>query len=175
MKKTVAIIIAALASVGVQAQTVTSGTNSTASQASTVNVVVGSGIAGSSGISESKQEYAGEYSVKSAPTVYAPNLTTGGIETCLGSVAGGVSFMGGGFSAGSTTPDEECNVRMTANVAWKMGDKDLAVSIMCESAVYRKAAKRLPVDKCAQYDTDASQDKPKSYAVADTSDNKPSK
>jgi hypothetical protein len=175
MNKTIIALFVALASVGAQAQSVTSGTNSNASQASTVNVVVGSGIAGSSGISESKQEYAGEYSVKSAPTVYAPNLTTGGIETCLGSVAGGVSFMGGGFSAGSTTPDDECNVRMTANVAWKMGDKDLAQAIMCESPVYRKAAARVTPDRCAAFDPKVAQDKSKTYAVADTSDNKPSK
>jgi hypothetical protein len=157
------------------AQSVTTGTNSNASQASTVNVVVGSGIAGSDGVTTAKQEYGGEYSMKSAPTVYAPNLTTGGIETCLGSVSGGASWMGGGVSIGGTKPDQECNVRMTANVAWKMGDKYLAVAIMCESDVYRKASAKMKVDQCALLDQKTASVQQQTYAVADPSDNKPVK
>jgi hypothetical protein len=96
-------------------------------------------------------QYSGEYSVKSAPTVYAPNLTTGGIETCLGSVSGGASWMGGGVSIGGTKPDEECNRRMDANVAWKMDQKELSLAIMCDSDVFGKAAAKLRPNPCAKF------------------------
>ena len=97
-------------------------------------------------------QYSGEYSVKSAPTVYAPNLTTGGIETCLGSVSVGGSFMGGGVSAGTTVPDAECNRRMDANVAYKMGQPDLSLAIMCDSEIFGKAAAKLKKNPCAEFE-----------------------
>jgi hypothetical protein len=113
--------------------------------ANTVNFPAGGGA----------YQYSGEYSVKSAPTVYAPNLTTGGIETCLGSVSGGASFMGWGASAGSTVPDAECNRRMDANVAYKMGHQDLSLAIMCDSEIFSKAAAKLKKNPCADFDAPA--------------------
>jgi hypothetical protein len=125
-----------------------SGTSQSAAQqqsnvVNTVNFPAGGGA----------YQYSGSYSVKSAPTVYAPNLTTGGIETCLGSWSVGGSVMGGGLSAGSTKPDDECNFRMTANVAYKMGNVEMAQAIMCDSPVYAHAAAKLK-DKnpCAKFD-----------------------
>jgi hypothetical protein len=41
------------------------------------------------------------------PPMGAPGLTAAGIETCLGSAAGGVSIMGGGLTFGSTKVDED--------------------------------------------------------------------
>jgi hypothetical protein len=128
---------------------ITTGTQSNAQQAVSVNNQIGGG-SGPADVT-----YHGGYSVKSAPTVYVPGLTTGGIETCLGSWSAGGSFMGWGAAGGSTKEDVECNVRLTASVAWKMGDKDMAMAVMCESDVWRKAAARQKTDPCKQFDNTA--------------------
>jgi hypothetical protein len=114
---------------------ITNGTNSTASQQSSVsnNVILPSG--GNSYI-----DYGGDYTVRSAPTIYAPGLTASVTETCWGSVSGGVSVVGVGVTGGATVKDLDCNKRLNAAVAWKMGRQDIAFNIMCQEDDFRNAA-----------------------------------
>jgi hypothetical protein len=66
------------------------------------------------------------------PTVVAPGLTAAGIETCLGSAAGGISLMGGGFTFGSTRVDEGCTIRLLARQLYAFGFQKAAVALMCQ-------------------------------------------
>ena len=47
-------------------------------------------------------------SLTNVPTVFAPGLSAAGLETCLGSVSGGGSWLGTGISLGGTIPDPGC-------------------------------------------------------------------
>lgn len=64
--------------------------------------------------------------------VVAPSLGAAGIETCLGSASGGVSFPGGGVAFGSTTQDKGCNLRLWARTLGSMGLKGASVAIACQ-------------------------------------------
>ncbi|WP_164707960.1 hypothetical protein [Paraburkholderia phosphatilytica] len=128
--------------------TITNGTQSTAQQATNVNVNIGSGSGtGTSGVSnaqltptESTVGYTGSYTVKSAPTVYAPSLTASVTETCWGSVSAAVSVVGVGATGAATIKDQDCNRRLNAAVAWRMDRKDIAFNIMCQDESFRAAA-----------------------------------
>ena len=119
------------------AQTVTSGTQSAATQSSSVNNQV---VLQSGGTSTDNVDYRGSYTVKSAPTLYAPGLTASITETCWGSVSAGVSVVGVGVSGGATIKDLDCNKRLNAAVAWRMERKDIAFNIMCQEDDFREAA-----------------------------------
>lgn len=67
------------------------------------------------------------------PSVVAPSLSAAGLETCLGSVSGGVSVMGGGASFGSSVKDDDCNRRLYARQLWNMGFRQAATLIQCLS------------------------------------------
>lgn len=73
----------------------------------------------------------GTSTVKNVPSVFAPGLAAAGLETCLGSVSGGGSFVGTGFSFGSTIPDPGCGARLDARTLWSMGLKKAAVARLC--------------------------------------------
>jgi hypothetical protein len=127
--------------------TITNGTQSTAQQATNVNVNIGSGSSGQAGVSnaqvtptESTVGYTGSYTVKSAPTVYAPSLTASVTETCWGSVSAAVSVVGVGATGAATIKDQDCNRRLNAAVAWRMDRKDIAFNIMCQDESFRAAA-----------------------------------
>jgi hypothetical protein len=64
--------------------------------------------------------------------VVAPGLTAAGVETCLGSTAGGISLMGGGFTFGSTKVDEGCTIRLLARQLYAFGFQKAAVALMCQ-------------------------------------------
>jgi hypothetical protein len=66
------------------------------------------------------------------PTVVAPGLAAAGVETCLGSAAGGLSLMGGGLTFGSTKVDEGCTVRLLARQLFAFGFQKAAVALMCQ-------------------------------------------
>ena len=66
------------------------------------------------------------------PTVVALGLAAAGVETCLGSAAGGLSLMGGGFTFGSTKVDEGCTIRLLARQLYAFGFQKAAVALMCE-------------------------------------------
>lgn len=73
----------------------------------------------------------GTTTVRSVPTSISPGLAAAGIETCLGSVSVGGSFVGGGFSFGSTVKDDDCNRRLYARQMYNMGFKAAAAIIQC--------------------------------------------
>ena len=76
--------------------------------------------------------------VKNVPTAFAPGLAAAGLETCLGSVSGGGSFVGTGFSFGTTIPDPGCAARLDARTLWSMGLKKAAVARLCLNGdIYR--------------------------------------
>jgi len=127
-------LVAALLSLPAFAQ-VTTGTTSTSQQQSSIN----NSIAFPSG-GNSEVGYNGSYTVKSAPTVYAPGLTASMSETCWGSVSGGVSVIGVGATLGATIKDLDCNHRLNAAVAWRMDRHDVAFQIMCAEDDFRAAA-----------------------------------
>jgi hypothetical protein len=66
------------------------------------------------------------------PTVAAPGLAAAGVETCLGSAAGGLSLMGEGFTFGNTKVDEGCTIRLLARQLYAFGFQKAAVALMCE-------------------------------------------
>jgi hypothetical protein len=66
------------------------------------------------------------------PTIAAPGLAAAGIETCLGSTAGGLSLMGGGITFGSTKVDEGCTIRLLARQLYAFGLKKAALALMCQ-------------------------------------------
>ncbi|WP_146166272.1 hypothetical protein [Trinickia symbiotica] len=172
MQKAIVAVTAMLLSGIAMAQangTITNGTQSTAQQATNVNVNIGTGSQGSgpAGVAnaqtipaESTVGYSGSYTVKSAPTVYAPSLTASVTETCWGSVSAAVSVVGVGATGAATIKDADCNRRLNAAVAWRMDRKDIAFNIMCQDDSFRAAA--------AQTNSPCLEDKPK---VASTVNN----
>jgi hypothetical protein len=70
--------------------------------------------------------------VISAPSVVAPGLAAAGVETCLGSAAGGLSLMGGGFTVGTSTVDEGCTIRLLSRQLYAFGFQHAALALMCE-------------------------------------------
>lgn len=118
------------------AGTITNGTNAAAQQQSSINNTMSLGGGGPSDVT-----YHGSYSVKSAPTVYAPALTASITETCWGSVSGGLSLpMGVGITGAATIKDYDCNRRLTAAVAGRMGRMDIAFNLMCQDDQFKAAA-----------------------------------
>lgn len=81
----------------------------------------------------SQTRVSGTQTVRSVPSAIAPGLAAAGIETCLGSVSGGGSFVGGGFSFGSTVKDDDCNRRLYARQLYNMGFRQAAAIIQCIS------------------------------------------
>jgi hypothetical protein len=148
--KTAIVVGMMLLSGGAMAQasgTITNGTQSTAQLANQVNVNVGTAGSGLTGVANAQQVpaqseigYTGSYTVKSAPTVYAPSLTASVTETCWGSVSAAVSVVGVGATGAATIKDQDCNRRLNAAVAWRMDRKDIAFNIMCQDDSFRAAA-----------------------------------
>lgn len=81
--------------------------------------------------------------IKMAPAITAPGLTTTLTETCLGSISGGVSILGGGITGGSTVRDSRCGNRLDAREIRGWGENDVAKEIMCGTEEVRAAYKRV--------------------------------
>lgn len=151
--KQIAVLLAALALTSAAfAQTSTTTTNNpstgsitngTASNA-VLNVQIGatgaSGAGSSTGAGTTDVAYHGSYTVKSAPSIQAAALTASITETCWGSVSGGVSVVGVGVTAAATIKDYDCNRRLNAAVAGRMGRMDIAFNMMCQDDSFRAAA-----------------------------------
>jgi hypothetical protein len=89
----------------------------------------------------------GTTSVRTVPSVFAPGLAAAGIESCLGSVSGGGSWLGTGVTLGGSIPDKDCSARLDARTLWSFGLKKAAVARICLTIdVYNS----MP-DVCAQY------------------------
>lgn len=107
--------------------------------------------------------------VKNVPSVVAPGLAAAGLETCLGSVSGGGSFVGTGFSFGTTIPDPGCAARLDARTLWSMGLKKAAVARLCLNGdIYRA----MP-EVCDRYLPRARPPVPTVYAQAEASEEQP--
>jgi hypothetical protein len=72
-------------------------------------------------------------SLSTVPNVFAPGLTSAALETCLGSVSGGGSWLGTGITLGGTIPDPSCTARLDARTLWSFGLKKAAVARLCAS------------------------------------------
>jgi hypothetical protein len=89
----------------------------------------------------------GKTSVSTVPSVFAPGLAAAGLETCLGSVSVGASWLGTGLTGGGSIPDAGCAARLDARTLWSMGLKKAAVARLCLNPdIYRS----MP-DICATY------------------------
>lgn len=152
MKYANAVVVAVMAMASASAMAQTGGTVSTSTQSNAtlnnqVNVTVGNGsganptgVANAQLPAQSEVGYTGSYTVKSAPTVYAPSLTASVTETCLGSISGGVSVIGVGATAAMTIENTECDRRLNAAVAGRMGRMDIAFNLMCQEDSFRQAS-----------------------------------
>ena len=89
----------------------------------------------------------GTTSVRTVPSVFAPGLAAAGIESCLGSVSGGGSWLGTGITLGGSVPDTSCSARLDARTLWSFGLKKAAVARLClNTDIYRS----MP-DVCVAY------------------------
>jgi hypothetical protein len=89
----------------------------------------------------------GTQTLRNVPTVFAPGLTSAGLETCLGSFSAGAGVVGTGATFGSTVPDEDCTIRLYARTQWSFGQKAAAIAMLCQSPrVWRSEP-----DVCAKY------------------------
>lgn len=119
------------------------GQSSASGNTSTVSVSLTSGS--SSGSSSggdpnaSTVKYDGSYTVKSAPPIAAPSLTSTFSDTCMGSASFGLSFVGFGATGGSTMVDEACVRRLDSREFRAMGLNDVALALLCQSDANRKA------------------------------------
>jgi hypothetical protein len=78
--------------------------------------------------------------VRSAPTIYAPNVVTGNV--CALGASGGASWLGAGVAAGMSWESMQCERRQTAALLWNMGtpeSKAAAKEIVCNSPEIRAA------------------------------------
>jgi hypothetical protein len=125
----------------------TGGRSNASGNTSTVTVSLnnngsGSGSAGSAAADPSGAQtvrYEGSYTVKAAPPVAAPSLTSTFSDTCMGSTSFGLSFVGFGATGGTTMVDEACVRRLDSREFRAMGLNDVALALLCQSAANRKA------------------------------------
>jgi len=78
--------------------------------------------------------------VRSAPTIYAPNVVTGNV--CALGASVGASWLGAGGAAGMSWESMQCERRQTAALLWNMGTPDsraAAKEVVCNSPEIRTA------------------------------------
>ena len=103
------------------------GNTGTINAAPTSNVTIGGAPATSNSVITTQ----GKTSVSTVPSVFAPGLAAAGLETCLGSVSVGASWLGTGLTGGGSIPDAGCAARLDARTLWSMGLKKAAVARLC--------------------------------------------
>lgn len=81
--------------------------------------------------SAARVKNSGTQRILSAPPVGAPSLAAAGLETCLGSMALGLSVPGAGANFGTTTVDKGCDARLDARTLAAFGLKNEAFSRLC--------------------------------------------
>jgi len=102
-------------------------------------------IAGSPAVTSTNVHSSG--SLSNVPAVFAPGLSAAGLETCLGSVSVGASWLGTGLTGGGSIPDPGCAARLDARSLWAMGLKKAAVARLCLNPDINRS---MP-DVCAVY------------------------
>ena len=80
-------------------------------------------------------------SVNSVPTVYVPNVVSGGPCAGAGASLGG-AVLGFGVGGGVITVDEDCNRRQNATTQWNIGQKGTALEMLCDDRKAYEANKR---------------------------------
>ena len=80
-------------------------------------------------------QYNGAGSASQIPvaSAVAPSLMSGGNDSCLKSVSGGVSTLQIGISTGKYVTDEECDRRKDATMLFTLNMKIAAITRMCQS------------------------------------------
>jgi len=80
-------------------------------------------------------QYNGAGSASEIPvaSATAPSLMSGGNDSCLKSVSGGVSTLQIGISSGKYEIDEDCNRRKDAQMLFTLNMKIAAITRMCQS------------------------------------------
>ena len=68
---------------------------------------------------------------KTSPSIAAPGLAAAAVESCLGSLSGGVASSGVGITIGGTYTDRACNLRLNARTLYAMGHRIAATQILC--------------------------------------------
>lgn len=99
----------------------------------------GSGDGSSTASTQAKVDYGGSYTIKSAPQIVAPSLTSTFSDTCMGSSSFGLSVVGFGASGGTTMVDEACVRRLDSREFRAMGMNDVALALLCQSPANRQA------------------------------------
>lgn len=79
-------------------------------------------------------QYNGAGSASEIPvaSAVAPSLMSGGNDSCLKSVSGGVSTLQIGISSGKYEVDEDCNRRKDAQLLFSLNMKIAAITRMCQ-------------------------------------------
>jgi hypothetical protein len=83
---------------------------------------------------------------RTASTSTAPALTSGGNDSCMGSTSGGAQGLSFGLSLGSTWTDKDCIRRKDATFMHNMGQRTIALAIMCQSPDVRAAVEAVGSD-----------------------------
>jgi hypothetical protein len=90
---------------------------------------------------EQDVDYSGKYSIKSAPTVYAPPV--GVTAPCVIGASLGVSGMGFGFGGGTGIVDSGCERRAVSSLMQSYGHIEAAKEMLCDdptaAAAYARA------------------------------------
>jgi len=108
----------------------------------TANVTVTGGNSTFISNGSEKMEYSGKYTVRSAPPIAAPALTTTLTETCMGSSSLGVSVVGFGISGGTTWTDSRCARRLDSRDLRQAGYRGSACELMKMTEEVAEAFKR---------------------------------
>ena len=107
-----------------------------------------------------------DVTVRSAPTIYAPNVVTGNV--CALGASVGASWLGAGGAAGMSWESMQCERRQTAALLWNMGTPDsraAAKEVVCNSPEIRMAYRNAGAPCLADMQTASAQPMPSQMPV----------
>lgn len=109
--------------------------DSTSSQTGDLNTNKQGTIDSNNTTTTNTNQYNGAGSASEIPvaSAVAPSLMSGGQDSCLKSVSGGLSSLHFGVSQGKYVLDEECNRRKDAQMLFTLNMKIAAITRMCQS------------------------------------------
>ena len=121
-----------------QQQNAVSGSNSTSAGVSTNVNNINMPAAPAHTTQDVNYNTSGTTTVKMAPPVSAPALTSSN-DTCMGSSSFGASGVGFGISIGSSWTDANCIMLKNAREMFNMGMPDVAFARLCMDALNKEA------------------------------------
>ena len=109
--------------------------DSTSSQTGDLNTNKQGTIDSNNTTTTNTNQYNGAGAASEIPvaSAVAPSLMSGGNDSCLKSVSGGLSSLHFGVSQGKYVLDEECNRRKDAQMLFTLNMKIAAITRMCQS------------------------------------------